>query len=99
MHLCVCSEEATPEGIVAAYTQLWGVVKLPAVMRLSGILVSMRLAFLCVESVASLKLIEKGVAKVCKHSMPSVCRSDYLAALLLVCMHFINWCCVFLFFV
>lgn len=62
--MCLCSEDSSPEGIVAAYTQLWGVVKLPAVVRLSGILVSMRLAFLCVESIASLKLIEKGVAKV-----------------------------------
>lgn len=59
-----CREDAGPEGIVAAYTQLLGVLKLPAVMRLSAILVSMRLAFLCAESVATLKLIEKGVAKV-----------------------------------
>jgi hypothetical protein len=51
-------------GIVPAYTQLWGVVKLPSVLRLSVILVSMRLSFLCAESVATLKLIEKGVAKV-----------------------------------
>jgi hypothetical protein len=60
-----CREEASAKGVLAAYTQLWGVVKLPAVMRLSVILVSMRLAFLCTESVSSLKLIEKGVAKVC----------------------------------
>lgn len=56
------------EGIAAAYAQLWGVVKLPAVMRLSVILVSCRLAFLCAESAASLKLIEKGVPRVCLES-------------------------------
>jgi len=51
------------EGLSTAYSKLWGVVKLPAVVRLSGILVSCRLAFLCAESAASLKLIEKGVPK------------------------------------
>ena len=52
------------EGIATAYAQLWSVVKLPAVGRLSVILVACRLAFLCAESAASLKLIEKGVPKV-----------------------------------
>lgn len=58
------------EGIATAYAQLWSVVKLPAVGRLSVILVACRLAFLCAESAASLKLIEKGVPKVrCRASL------------------------------
>jgi MFS transporter, PAT family, solute carrier family 33 (acetyl-CoA transportor), member 1 len=52
------------KGIRDAYAKLWGVVKLPAVLRLSGVLVLCRLAFLPVESAATLKLIQKGVAKV-----------------------------------
>lgn len=65
--MCRSAEDAredSVEGIASAYSQLWGVVKLPAVVRLSGILVVCRLAFLCAESAASLKLIEKGVPKV-----------------------------------
>lgn len=53
-----------PDAIAAAYTRLWGVVRLPAVLRLSAVLVTCRLGFLAAEAAAPLKLLEKGVSKV-----------------------------------
>ena len=59
------SDELNDEvGILDAYTQLWGVVKLPAVRRLAFVLVTSRLAMMPAESAAPLKLLEKGVSKV-----------------------------------
>jgi hypothetical protein len=49
--------------IASAYRQLWGVVQLPAVWRLSLLLVTYRLGVMVAESAASLKLLDKGVAK------------------------------------
>jgi hypothetical protein len=65
--LCRFQEDATDdeEEIVMAYSKLWGVVRLPAVMRLSVVLVTCRLGFLAAETAAPLKLLEKGVSKVC----------------------------------
>ncbi|KXZ54733.1 hypothetical protein GPECTOR_4g802 [Gonium pectorale] len=47
----------------AAYADLWRVFRLPAVLRLSALLLSYRLGVLTAEGAASLKLIDKGVAK------------------------------------
>ncbi|WIA38680.1 hypothetical protein OEZ86_001986 [Tetradesmus obliquus] len=49
--------------IRAAYVQLWEVVQLPAIWGLSALLLSYRLGVLPAESAASLKLLDKGVAK------------------------------------
>ncbi|KAF8059178.1 hypothetical protein HT031_005350 [Scenedesmus sp. PABB004] len=49
--------------ISAAYVQLWEVVRLPAIWGLSALLLSYRLGVLPAESAASLKLLDKGVAK------------------------------------
>eukprot|EP00198_Chlamydomonas_reinhardtii_P003051 XP_001692387.1 flagellar/basal body protein [Chlamydomonas reinhardtii] len=46
-----------------AYLGLWRVVRLPAVWRLSVLLLTYRLGVLAAEGAASLKLIDKGVAK------------------------------------
>ncbi|KAG2434741.1 hypothetical protein HXX76_007630 [Chlamydomonas incerta] len=46
-----------------AYMGLWRVVRLPAVWRLSALLLTYRLGVLAAEGAASLKLIDKGVAK------------------------------------
>lgn len=58
--------------IQSAYQQLWGVVKLPAIWQLSLLLLTYRLGVLPAEGAASLKLLDKGVAK------------EALAALILV---------------
>ena len=50
-------------GVRAAYGQLWGVVKLPAVRRLALVLLLLRLGMLPAESAAPLKLLERGVSK------------------------------------
>ena len=47
----------------AAYTQLWGVVRLPAVRSLAAILLLLRLGMLPAEAAAPLKLLERGVSK------------------------------------
>lgn len=49
--------------IKMAYKQLWKVIKLPTIQRLSIILMTYRLGFLVAESAAPLKLLEKGVSK------------------------------------
>ncbi len=49
--------------LVGAYVQLWRVVKLPAVWQLTALLLTYRLGVLAAEGAASLKLIDKGVAK------------------------------------
>lgn len=46
-----------------SYTQLWGVVRLPAVRKLAMVLLAFRLAVLPAEQAAPLKLLEKGVSK------------------------------------
>jgi MFS transporter, PAT family, solute carrier family 33 (acetyl-CoA transportor), member 1 len=74
-HVCACrfQDDEPPEGVAEAYTKLWEVVRLPAVLRLSVVLVTYRLAFLPAESAAPLKLLEKGVSKVrCQRAAPSV---------------------------
>ena len=50
-------------GIRDAYTQLWEVVRLPAVRKLALVLLAFRLAVLPAEQAAPLKLLEKGVSK------------------------------------
>lgn len=49
--------------LVGAYVQLWRVIKLPAVWQLTALLLTYRLGVLAAEGAASLKLIDKGVAK------------------------------------
>ena len=59
-------EEVSQEGLTgvrAAYTQLWGVVRLPAVRSLAAILLLLRLGMLPAEAAAPLKLLERGVSK------------------------------------
>ncbi|KAK9809613.1 hypothetical protein WJX73_007530 [Symbiochloris irregularis] len=56
------AEEAS-EGLTEAYRQLWGVIKLPAVRRLSIVLLLFRLGMLPAEQAGPLKLLEKGVSK------------------------------------
>lgn len=51
------------QEVAAAYRQLWGVVRLPAVWGLTAFLLTYRLGVLTVESAYSLKLIDKGVSK------------------------------------
>ncbi|GLI67167.1 hypothetical protein VaNZ11_011380 [Volvox africanus] len=46
-----------------AYLQLWRVARLPAVWRLTALLLTSRLGTMAAEAAASLKLIDKGVAK------------------------------------
>ncbi|GIL91611.1 hypothetical protein Vretifemale_19225 [Volvox reticuliferus] len=46
-----------------SYLQLWRVVRLPAVWRLTALLLTSRLGTMAAEAAASLKLIDKGVAK------------------------------------
>lgn len=58
------SDSGAAGGLTAAYGRLWGVARLPAVLRLSAVLVTYRLAFLPAEAAAPLKLLEKGVSKV-----------------------------------
>ena len=50
-------------GIWQAYTQLWGVVRLPAVRELALLLLVFRLGCLPAEQAAPLKLLDKGVSK------------------------------------
>ena len=50
-------------GIREAYSQLWGVVRLPAVRKLALVLLTFRLGMLPAELAAPLKLLEKGVSK------------------------------------
>ena len=50
-------------GIRDMYSQLWGVVRLPAVRQLAMVLLAFRLAVLPAEQAAPLKLLEKGVSK------------------------------------
>lgn len=50
-------------GLQEAYSQLWRVVNLPAVRRLTLLLLTFRLGVLPAESAAPLKLLEKGVSK------------------------------------
>jgi len=52
-----------PETVTDAYRGLWGVLRLPAVRRLSVLLLTYRLAFSPVEAAASLKLLGAGVRK------------------------------------
>ncbi|EFJ47264.1 hypothetical protein VOLCADRAFT_81605 [Volvox carteri f. nagariensis] len=65
----VSEKRSNNEGSVAvselrdAYVQLWRVIRLPAVWRLTALLLSYRLGVLAAEGAASLKLIDKGVAK------------------------------------
>lgn len=49
--------------IVKAYSQLWNTIQLPPVRLLCVVLIVARLAMLPAESVAPLKLLEKGVSK------------------------------------
>lgn len=53
----------TWQQITGAYRQLWNVVQLPAIWKLSLFLVTFRLAMLPAESTAALKLLDKGVNK------------------------------------
>ncbi|KAK9827835.1 hypothetical protein WJX74_004620 [Apatococcus lobatus] len=58
--------DGEPDKILSvweAYAQLWRVIKLPAVRRLSVILLTFRLGMLPAEQAAPLKLLEKGVSK------------------------------------
>ncbi|KAG2442242.1 hypothetical protein HYH02_009726 [Chlamydomonas schloesseri] len=61
------SAASSPGGVLGeladAYLGLWRVVRLPAVWRLSALLLTYRLGVLAAEGAASLKLIDKGVAK------------------------------------
>lgn len=50
-------------GIFKAYSQLWDTIQLPPVKLLCVVLIVARLAMLPAESVAPLKLLEKGVSK------------------------------------
>ena len=59
-------------GVRAAYTQLWGVVRLPAVRSLAGILLVLRLGMLPAEAAAPLKLLERGVSKEALAGMVSI---------------------------
>ena len=52
------------ESLAEAYRSLWGVLRLPAVLQLSVVLVTCRLAFLPAEAAAPLKLLKNGVSKV-----------------------------------
>lgn len=56
-----CPEESG--SISEAYTQLWEVIRLPAVKRFAVVLVTFRLGMLPAEQAAPLKLLEKGVSK------------------------------------
>lgn len=49
--------------ILKAYSQLWNTIQLPPVRLLCAVLIVARLAMLPAESVAPLKLLEKGVSK------------------------------------
>lgn len=57
-------EEPTgAQGVREAYKQLWAVMRLPAVKRLSVMLLLFRLGMLTAEQAGPLKLLEKGVSK------------------------------------
>jgi len=49
--------------VAASYRQLWAVMRLRPVWRLSGLLVTYRLGVLVAEGAAGLKLLDKGVSK------------------------------------
>ena len=51
------------QGLWEAYSQLWDVMRLPAVRRLSLMLLLFRIGMLPAEQAGPLKLLEKGVSK------------------------------------
>lgn len=50
-------------AVRAAYEQLWHVARLPAIWRLSALLLTYRLGVMVAENAAALKLVDKGVSK------------------------------------
>ena len=67
-------------GIRDAYTQLWEVVRLPAVRKLALVLLAFRLAVLPAEQAAPLKLLEKGVSKEALAGLVCHSASDHTAS-------------------
>jgi len=56
-------EEEPEEGVVKAYKTLWRVVRLPSVIQLMGILLTVKIGFAAADSVTGLKLIEEGIPR------------------------------------